>query len=74
MRARTWVLELMLDAAREAGLLRGGGKTRTDSTHVLAKISALSRLERLGETMRAVVNQLVLTAPGWLIRQPPFVR
>ena len=56
----------MLDAAGEAGLLRGGGKTRTDSTHVLAKISAPRRLERLGETMRAVVNQLAVTAPDWL--------
>ena len=60
------LLELMLDAAGEAGLLRGGGKTRTDSTHVLAKISAPRRLERLGETMRAVVNQLAVTAPDWL--------
>lgn len=40
--AATRLLELVLHAAREAGLLRGGGKTRTDSTQVPAKISALS--------------------------------
>ncbi|MGC4857123.1 transposase [Micromonospora sp. DT4] len=56
----------MLDAAKRAGLLCGGGKARTDSTHVLAKISALGRLERVGETVRAALNQLAQVAPGWL--------
>ncbi|MBX7268753.1 transposase [Micromonospora sp. Llam7] len=60
------LLELMLDAAKRVGLLRGGGKARTDSTHVLAKISMLGRLERVGETVRAALNQLTQVAPGWL--------
>lgn len=46
------LLELMLEAAAAAGLLRAGGKARTDSTHVLAKIRTLGRLERAGETVR----------------------
>lgn len=58
------LLELMLDAAKRAGLLRGGGKARTDSTHVLAKISVLGRLEHVGETVRAALNQLTQVAPN----------
>lgn len=60
------LLEMMLQAAKAAGLLRGGGRARTDSTHVLAKITTLSRLERVAETVRAALNQIADIAPGWL--------
>lgn len=60
------LLDLLLDAAADAGFLRAGGRARTDSTHVLAKIRTLGRLERVGETMRAALDQLAQIAPGWL--------
>ena len=60
------LLEMMLRSAGAAGLLRGGAKARTDSTHVLARIRTLSRLERVGETVRSALNQLAEIAPGWL--------
>lgn len=63
------LLELMLEAAAAAGLLGAGGKARTDSTHVLAKIRTLGRVERAGETVRAALNQLAEIAPGWLAGQ-----
>src|SRR5437588_4579427 len=51
-------LEMMLRSAGAAGLLRGGARARTDSTQVLARVRTLSRLERVGETVRAALNQL----------------
>jgi len=50
-----------------AGLVKAGGRQRTDSTHVLGAISRLNRLELVGETMRATLNALATDAPGWLV-------
>ncbi|MEN8444851.1 MAG: hypothetical protein ABG776_07555 [Cyanobacteria bacterium J06555_13] len=43
-----------------------GRKQRTDSTHVLAAIRNLNRLESVGESLRATLNDLAMVAPGWL--------
>src|SRR6266849_756251 len=45
-----------------------GGKQRTDSTHVLARVRSLSNLECVGETLRAVLDDLATLAPEWLVR------
>ncbi len=37
------LLEALLDVCKTQGWLQAGGKQRTDSTHVLAKIRALNR-------------------------------
>ena len=37
-----------------------------DSTHVLADVRKLNRLERVGETLRATLNELAVIAPDWL--------
>ena len=60
------LLERVLDAAREGGLLKARGRQRTDSTHVLAAIRTLNRLELVAETLRAALNAIALVAPGWL--------
>nr|WP_165485461.1 IS1182 family transposase [Protofrankia symbiont of Coriaria ruscifolia] len=60
------LLDAMLDRAREAGLLKGGARVRADSPHVLARIRTLNRLEMVGETVRAALDQLAEVAPGWL--------
>src|ERR1035437_4592940 len=44
------------------------GKQRTDSTHVLAAVRTMNRLERVGETLRAALNILAVEAPEWLTR------
>ncbi|KWX03523.1 hypothetical protein TH66_11650 [Carbonactinospora thermoautotrophica] len=49
------VLEAVLDRAGAVGLLRPGGRARTDSTHVLAAIRGLNRLECCAETLRAAL-------------------
>ncbi len=56
----------MLQKFQEKGLLRAKGKQRTDSTHVLAKVRQLTRLENLIETVRYALNSLAEVAPEWL--------
>ncbi len=47
-------------------MLKAKGKARTDSTHILAAIRNLNRLECVGETLRAALNALAIVAPNWL--------
>ncbi len=61
----------LLDAAREGGLLKARGRQRTDSTHVLAAVRDLNRLELLGETLRAALNAIAVAAPDWLCAVAP---
>ncbi len=60
------LLARVLDAAREDGLLKARGRQRTDSTHVLAAIRTLNRVELLAETLRAALNDIAVVAPDWL--------
>jgi transposase len=55
-----------LDQLGELGLIHERGRQRTDSTHVLAAVRTLNRLERVGETRRAALNELAVLAPEWL--------
>jgi transposase len=61
------LFETLLTQFRQGGLLKSRGKQRTDSTHVLAAIRALNRLECVGETMRHALNTLAMVAPDWLL-------
>ncbi len=60
------VLDLLLDRLKELGLVKAGGRQRTDSTHVLARIRGLNRLELAGETVRAALEALAAAVPDWL--------
>jgi transposase len=60
------LLARLLDAAREGGLLKVRGRQRTDSTHVLAAIRTLNRVELVAETLRAALNAIAVVAPDWL--------
>lgn len=60
------LLDRMLIRLKEHGLLKARGQQRTDSTHVLAAIRTLNRLESVGETLRATLNDLATVAPDWL--------
>src|SRR3954469_10578818 len=64
--AELQLLDTLLQRCRELGLIRPRGRQRTDSTHVLAAVRVLNRLERVGETMRAALNDLAVMAPDWL--------
>ncbi|HEY2307029.1 MAG TPA: IS1182 family transposase [Streptosporangiaceae bacterium] len=60
------IFDRLLDLVKERGLVKAGGRQRTDSTHVLARIRDLNRLELAGETVRAALEALAAAAPGWL--------
>src|SRR5713101_8188150 len=60
------LLEKLLERCRALGLLKARGQQRTDSTHVLAAIRVLNRLELVAETLRATLNALATVAPDWL--------
>ena len=60
------LLDLLLDQCRKGGWLKAGGRQRTDSTHVLAKIRALNRTLCVGQTMVYVLNVLSEVAPEWI--------
>lgn len=65
------LLDTMLSVLAEHDLLKKRGKQRTDSTHVVAAIRNLNRLETIGETMRATLNILATVAPDWLQQFAP---
>ncbi len=60
------LLDTLLQSLQEQGLVKARGRQRTDSTHVLAAVRALNRLERVGETLRAALNEVATVAPDWL--------
>ena len=60
------VLDLLVAALVDKGLVKARGKQRTDSTHVLAAVRDLNRLELAGESVRAALEALAAAAPQWL--------
>lgn len=60
------LLDVLLDQCAARGWLKARGRQRTDSTHVLAAVRALNRLECVGETLRHALNVLAEVAPEWL--------
>ena len=60
------LLESLVERCAELGFLKGQKKQRTDSTHVLAAVRALSLLELVGEAMRRVLDEAARLAPDWL--------
>jgi transposase len=64
--AEARLFDIMLAGFQERQLLKAGGKQRTDSTHILANVRELNRIEFVGETMRAALNELATAAPDWL--------
>ena len=59
--------DTLLMQFREQKLLRARGRQRSDSTHVLAAVRALNRLECVGSTRRHARNSLAVVAPDWLL-------
>lgn len=65
------LLDRVLEAAAERGLLKAGGRARTDSTIVLSAARQISGLVRLGETLRAALNSVADCEPEWLADWAP---
>ncbi|WP_308130325.1 IS1182 family transposase [Kitasatospora aureofaciens] len=60
------LLAVMVERLRQAGLVRRGGRQRTDSTHVLGAVRQLSRFELVAETLRATLEQIAAIVPDWV--------
>jgi len=63
------LLAALLERIPAQGFLKAGGRARTDSPHVLAAVRACTRLECVGETLRAALNDLAVVAPDWRRQQ-----
>ena len=59
-------LDALLERLVSAGLVKAGGKQRTDSTRVVAAVAALTRLQLAGESVRAALEALAAAHPAWL--------
>jgi len=71
------VLDALLARLAADGLVKAGGKQRTDSTHVVAAVAALNRLELAGESVRAALEALTAAHPDWVAQRicvPDFAR
>lgn len=60
------LFDQLLTWCHERELLASGGRQRSDSTHILAAVRALNRIEIVGETVRFALNRLAVVAPDWL--------
>ena len=69
--AEELLLTKLLSICQEMDWLKARGRQRTDSTHVLAAVRMLNRLERVGETLRAALNEVAAGAPDWLCARVP---
>ncbi|WP_228562291.1 transposase [Catenulispora rubra] len=63
--AEQLALDVLLAALAAKGLVKAGGRQRTDSTHVVSAVRDLNRLELAGESVRAAVEAIVAAVPGW---------
>lgn len=65
------LLDVLLEHFKAGGLLKERGRQRTDSTHVLAAVRSLNRLECVGETLRHTLNALSGIDPQWVQAHVP---
>jgi transposase len=66
------LLDTFLATCKARGWIKARGTQRTDSTHVLAAIRTLHRLECVLEAMHAALNQLSAAAPAWVQQHVPL--
>lgn len=62
------MFEAVLRRLQELGLLRKGGKQRTDASYVLGATQVLQRVQLVAETMRLALEALAADQPEWLRR------
>ena len=65
-------LDTFLATCKARGWIKARGTQRTDSTHVLAAIRTLHRVECVLEAMHYTLNQLSAADPGWVQQHVPL--
>jgi transposase len=63
--AGSLLFDMLLTWCRDRQIVKARGRQRTDSTHILAAVRALNRIEVVGDTMRHALNTLAVVAPEW---------
>jgi transposase len=64
--AETLLFDKLIELCRARKWLKARGRQRTDSTHVLASIRSLSRLENVARTLQHALNLVATVAPDWM--------
>ena len=64
--ALSLLLDRMIELLKEKGILKSRTPQRTNSTHILAAVRDLSRLELVGKTLFHTLNSLAVVNPEWL--------
>lgn len=65
------VFEQLLLKLKELGVIKGRGKMRTDSTHVLAVVERLHQLELVTESIRVALRAVERLAAQWVAQALP---
>lgn len=60
----TWVFDQILKHLKSCGLVKKGGKQRIDSTHLVASVRELTRIELLHETLRLFCLDISAKVPS----------
>lgn len=60
------LFDTVLTLAQQQGLLKAGGRQRSDSTHALGAMRAMTRLEVVTETLRHTLNVVAKQEGDWL--------
>lgn len=63
------LFDAILTLAQARGWVQAGGHQRSDSTHILGAMRAMTRLETVTETLRHALNVLAPLVPDWLRSQ-----
>jgi hypothetical protein len=65
--AETILFDTILEICRKRSWLKSGGKQRTDSTHILAAVRRMNRIDLVGEAIYHVLDVIAqVVDPGWL--------
>lgn len=67
--AEQQLFEAIVELAKAKGLIKAGGRQRSDSTHILGAMRAMTRLEAVTETLHHALNELARSYPEWLRTQ-----
>jgi transposase len=64
--AANLLFDVLLVWCRNRHLVKASGRQLTDSTHILAAVRALNRIEVVGNTMRHALKSLAVVSPAWV--------
>lgn len=65
------LFERLLDYLRERGVVRAGGKQRTDATHILGAVKRMGDVEVVREGLRLAISDLISSDAKWVMQHIP---